>query len=128
MHCGNWHGRETRCAVNATTQQSWQFCILVHPSIHWLFLFVAYFQLYLVAVHVPRIHNEAADALSRNNLFLLTPGAQPFTTPIPQCLLDGLDDLILATPDGASPTWTATLCSILHKDWHRLQSRHTSQE
>ena len=81
-----------------------------------LAFFVAYYQLYLETVHLPGACNEAAEALSRDNLSLflqLTPRAQRVTTPLPDSLLRAL---VHTTLDWSSPAWTAALLSTLRKD------------
>ena len=70
-----------------------------------LHFFSAHYQLKVVAAHVPGKDNEAADALSRNNLSLFSsvvPQRQPHPSPIPAALLDML---LHSRPDWTSPSW-----------------------
>ena len=116
-----WRGKTVRCqcdnaAVVAIVRSGTSKHPLVMHLMRCLFFFVAYYQLYLEAVHLPGIYNEATDALSRNNLPLFmqhTPGAQRLATLIPDGLVHGL---IQTTPDWSSPAWMAVLHSILLKD------------
>ena len=81
-----------------------------------LFFFTAHFQISLVAEHIPGHHNEAADAISRNNLTLFyqqVPGAEQLPTPIPQELWE---ILVTHKPDWTSINWRAQFSTILRKD------------
>ena len=69
-----------------------------------LAFYSAYFRFQCVAVHVPGIHNTAADALSRNNMSLfasLVPQGQQIIIPPPV-----LNLLVHDRPDWGSQTWT----------------------
>ena len=86
-----------------------------------LFFFTAHFHISLVAEHIPGRHNEAADAISRNNLALFyqqVPGTQQLLTqqlltPIPQ---DLWEILVTHQPDWTSVNWRAQFSTILRKD------------
>ena len=78
-----------------------------------LFFFTARFNMSLVAEHIPGRHNEAADAVSRNNLALFyqqVPGAEQLPTPIPQELWE---TLVTHQPDWTSVNWRAQFSTIL---------------
>ena len=65
-----------------------------------LFFFEAHFAFTFKAGHLPRRNNVAADALSRNNLFLffsVLPQAQPAPQIVPGLLLTMLMDLTLTS-------------------------------
>ena len=66
--------------------------------------YFAYFRFHYLAKHIPGPMNIAADALSRNKLFLLS-SVIPQTL---QCSLPlALSQLLITTrPDWESPTWT----------------------
>ena len=57
--------------------------------LHSLSFFVAHFDIYLTASHLPGLINVTADRLSRGNLhqaFQATPSLSPESTPIPSAL------------------------------------------
>ena len=116
-----WRGKMVRCrcdnaAVVAILRSNSSKHPLVMHLLSCLSFFVAYYQLYLDPVHLPGKDNEAADALSRDNLpiFLqLVPSAEQAPTQIPDILVEAL---IHKTPEWWSPAWTTVLLSILHKD------------
>ena len=113
-----WRGKSVRCqcdnaAVVAIVRSGTSKHPLVMHMIRCLFFFVAYYQLFLDAVHLP---GRYADALSLDNLSLfmqLNTRTQSQATPIPECLVHGL---IQATPDWSSPAWMVVLRSILRRD------------
>ena len=113
----HWRGRTVdNAAVVAIIRSGTSRHPLVMHLMRCLFFFVAYYQLYLVPVHLPGKYNEAADALSRDNLPLflqLNTRADSRGTPIPVCLTHSI---LGGTPDWASPTWMSVLCSTLRKD------------
>jgi hypothetical protein len=79
-----------------------------------LFFFTARYSIVLRAEHLPGVYNEAADALSRDNLpvFLQqVPSAQRSPTRVPQELLD---TLVLNQPDWTSTNWRS-LFSIISR-------------
>ena len=74
-----------------------------------LFFFLAKFRVTLVGEHIPGKHNQAADALSRNDhLSFLSqvPTASPQPTRIRQELLQAL---VFQQPDWTSQAWTSLL-------------------
>jgi len=78
-----------------------------------LFFISAYFKFTFVASHIPGRHNQAADALSRDNqecFFSLVPQANVHPTPIPPGLL-GL--LLLHMPDWTSESWRLMFSSFV---------------
>ena len=80
-----------------------------------LFFISAHFKFTLVARHIPGRHNQAADALSRDNqecFFSLVPQANVHPTPIPPGLL-GL--LLLHTPDWTSESWRLMFSSFIRR-------------
>ncbi len=80
-----------------------------------LFLFVAHFNLFLQAEHIPGKLNVAADSLSRNNLPLFlhqVPSAARHPTPIPAELNQAL---VLHQPDWTSESWRTWFASTLQK-------------
>ena len=115
-----WRGKTVRCrcdnaAVVAVTRSGSSKHPLVMHLLRCLSFFVAYYQLYLDTVHLPGRCNEAADALSRDNLPLfmqLIPDAQQLPTSVPDCLFRAL---VLTTPDWSSPVWTAVLRTTLRR-------------
>ena len=117
----SWKGTTVRCrcdnaAVVAILCSGTSKHPLVMHLLRCLSFYVAYHQLYLEAVHLPGTANEAADALSQDNLPLfmqLVPGAERSATPVPECLQDSL---IRSTPDWPSPTWMTVLHSTLCRD------------
>ena len=116
-----WHGSSVRCRCdNAAVVAIVHVGSSKHPLamhlLRCLSFFVAFFQLFLDIVHLLGRCNEAADALSRDNLPLfmqLTPDAQEAATLIPDALLD---EVIRAAPDWSSPQWMSALHSIMLKD------------
>ena len=55
-----------------------------------LTFFTAYYDIEIMAEHIPGVTNTTADHLSRNNMlmfFCLNPQAYPLPTPLPQPLL-----------------------------------------
>lgn len=116
-----WKGRTVCCrcdnaAVVAILRSNSSKHPLAMHLLRCLSFFVAHYQLYLDAVHLPGRCNEAADALSRDNLPLflqLVPTAKREPTAIPS---DVLQALIHTTPEWWSPAWTTVLHSILHRD------------
>ena len=115
-----WRGKTVRClcdnaAVVAILRSGTAKHPLVMHLMRCLSFFVAFYQLYLDARHLPGTCNEAADALSRDNLpffMQLNPGAQSMATTIPDSLVH---NLLHTTPDWSSQSWMAELLSILHK-------------
>ena len=113
-----WRGKTVHClcdnaAVVAILRSGTAKHPLVMHLMRCLSFFVAFYQLYLDAKHLPGTCNEAADALSRDNLPLfmqLNPGAQSMATTIPDSLVH---NLLHTTPDWFSPSWMAELLSIL---------------
>ena len=116
-----WKGKTVRCrcdnaAVVAILRSNSSKHPLVMHLLRCLSFFVAHYQLYLDPVHLPGRCNEAADALSRDNLPLflqLVPTADPAPTHIPENILEAL---VLKTPEWWSTAWTIALHSILHRD------------
>lgn len=77
---------------------------LMH-SLRSLFFITAHFQISLRAVHIPGVHNTAADAISRDNLILFhsqVSEARPSPSPLPAM---AIDLLVLQQPDWMSPAW-----------------------
>ena len=113
-----WRGKTVLCRCdNAAVVAILRSGTSKHPMamhlMRCLFFFTAFYQIYLVASHLPGKMNTAADALSRGNpsLFLqLVPEACRQPSPIPNLLLQ---HLILSSPDWTSTAWTAVLRSIL---------------
>ena len=78
-----------------------------------LFFIRAYFEISLVAVHVPGVQNTWADAISRDNIeYFLSqvPGATMEQRKVPDQLVHLLVD---QQPDWTSPTWTQLFRSSL---------------
>lgn len=78
---------------------------IVMQLLRTLWFFVARFQVSLFIDHIPGMHNEAADMLSRNNMsqfFTSYPQANLLPTPLPQELLI----VSVTAPDWTSPTFT----------------------
>ena len=81
-----------------------------------LTFFTAYYDIELIAEHIPGVANTAADHLSRNNMLLfscLHPQAQPLPTPLPSPLL-----VMLTLPweDWTATSFRSQFSNILSKD------------
>ena len=123
--CAVWghecQGKTVRClcdnaAVVAIIRSGTARIPLAMHLMRSLFFFTAHFQMSLVADHIPGHHNEAADAISRNNLTLFyqqVPEAEQLPTPIPQELWE---ILVTHQPDWTSINWRAQFSTILRKD------------
>ena len=59
----------------------------------------------LVCRHIPGVQNGAADALSRNALPQLVPGASEVPTALPDVLLEWGPQI--------GPVWTGSPCSVV---------------
>ena len=80
-----------------------------------LFFFLAQYNMFILAEHIPGKDNVAADSLSRGNLSLFyqqVPTAMPHPTPVPEELLQAL---IHQQPDLTSGSWRVLFNSILQK-------------
>ena len=114
----DWRGKTVRCqcdnaAVVAILRSSTSKHPLVVHLLRCLSFFLAYYCLFLDPVHLPGRHNEAADALSRDNVSLfmqLTPAAEPRPAHIPEGVLK---TLVLSTPEWWSPDWISVLSTTL---------------
>ncbi len=115
-----WQGGTIRCrtdnaAVVAMINRGISKNSLATHLLRSLFSFVARFNLFLQAEHVPRRLNVAADGLSRDNLSLFfqqVPTASRLPTHIPNELTQAL---VLHQPDWTSASWRAWFDSILRK-------------
>lgn len=80
-----------------------------------IFFFLAQYNIFILAEHIPGKDYVAADSLSRGNLSLFhqqVPTAMPHPTPIPEELLQAL---IHQQPDWTSGSWRVLFISILQK-------------
>ncbi len=81
---------------------------LVADALEWCLFFIeAHFQFELAATHIPGIHNDLADDLSRNQVasFLAKSGKQEANPSlVPSSLLQWL---LHPDMDWTSPSWTA---------------------
>ncbi len=116
-----WQGGTIRCrtdnaAVVAMVNRGTSKNSLAMHLLRSLFFFMARFNLFLQAEHVPGRQNIAADSLSRDNLplfFQQVPRASRLPTPIP----DGLSQaLVLRQPDWTSASWRAWFISTSRRD------------
>ena len=102
------------CSLNRGSSRDPQLMRLLHT----LFFFCAAYDFSVSAQHVAGIHNEAAEALSRNNLsrfMSFHPPAQMCPSTLPPELLElVLDHSLLWT----SPSWTRLFAAILNVVWH----------
>lgn len=72
--------------------------------IRFLAFYAAFFRFEIESSHVPGVMNVVADAISRNNITLLSSlHPQAARQPISQ---DVLELLVLNPPDWGSPSWT----------------------
>lgn len=81
-----------------------------------LFFIEAHHQFEIEATHIPGIHNDLADDLSRNNLasFLLkTSNSDQNPSPIPSSLLQWL---LHPAMDWTSPNWMELFSSFVRKE------------
>ena len=79
------------------------------------------------ASHIPGSHNDAADALSRNNLSYfrsIGPAVHPDPTSIPSALGDML---LLNHLDWTSSSWRRMFVNTLSAVWHHQPDVHTNQ-
>ena len=102
------------CSLNRGSARDPQLMRLLRT----LFFFCAAYDCSVSAQHVAGIHNEAADALSRNNLsrfMSFHPPAHMCPSTLPPELLEiVLDRSLLWT----SPSWTRLFAAILNAVWH----------
>ena len=67
------------------------------------FFYASVFHFHYSSCHIPGIHNVAADAISRDNLSLLS-SLLPQATRV--AVLPTVADFLLLNPDWGSPSWT----------------------
>ena len=114
-----WHGSLIQCRCdNETVVQvlgsRYSRCGDLMHLLCCLFFFEAYYQLHVIAVHVPGIANSLADDLSRNRAssFLLQ---APHMPPQPAALpLMAADLLLDPTMEWSSPAWIGLFRTIVH--------------
>ena len=134
-----WKGKTIHCscdnaAVVAIVRSSTSKHQLVMQLMRCLFFFVAIYQVYLESVHLPRVRNEAADALSRTTFLVscsscVVASARSFFVHfLGVFLIGGRFDrisssrrsirraLIQSTPDWSSPAWTSVQRTTLRKN------------
>ena len=107
-HCDN------SAVVSVINTKSAKEPLICH-MIRCLFFASAHFQFNLFALHTPGVTNEAADALSRNNLSsfnLQVPNAERLPTPVPHSLCLGLS---VARPQWRSLEWREWFRSIFSR-------------
>lgn len=78
-----------------------------------LSFFAAHYKFSISSIHLPGVHNTAADALSRNDLvtfFCSIPQANPYPSPIPPAVVDMA---LLSRPDWTSDHWRRLFISTL---------------
>ena len=105
-----WKGKTVRCrsdnaAVVAIVNSGRNKEARIMHLMRSLFFFMARYSIVVRAEHLPGKYNEAADALSRNNMplfFQQVPEAHPSPSLVPQELLDSL---VLNQPDWTSTSW-----------------------
>lgn len=115
-----WRGRTVRCvcdnaAVVAIVNSGKSRNDLVMHLMRCLFFFLAHFNVFLFAVHLPGRDNIAADALSRDNLPLFLQQVQHAAqqpTLLPEELIQAL---VTHLPDWTSQNWRTWFTSILEK-------------
>ena len=116
----DWRGSTVKCvcdnaAVVAILNSGQSKDKLAMHLIRCLFFFLAHFNVFLFAQHLPGRDNVAADALSRDNLPLFhqqVRQAASSPTPIPDELLQ---TLILHQPDWMSQSWRDWFNTTLRK-------------
>ena len=115
-----WHGTRIICrcdnqaAVQSITNRSCRDPSLMH-LLRCLFFLEAYFEFELTAIHIPGVHNDLADDLSRDRLssFLSkAPWADHLPSPIPPHLATMLLDL---SQDWTHPPWTRQFSTIVRE-------------
>ena len=107
-HCDN---SAVVSVINAKSAKEPLICHMIRC----LFFASAHFQFNLFALHTPGVTNEAADALSRNNLSsfnLQVPNAERLPTPVPHSLCLGLS---VARPQWRSLEWREWFRSIFSR-------------
>ena len=117
----SWQGKTIQCrtdnaavVANVNSGRSKRSAIAMH-LMRTLFFVMARFNMVLVAAHVPGRENEAADALSRDNLpffYAQVPNAARSPSRVPQELLELL---IRRQPDWTSADWRSLFVSIFQK-------------
>ena len=105
FHCDNI------AVVAVLSSRTAQSPLLMH-LLRCFSFYSAYFRFHFSAVHIPGVENEAADALSRNNMplfFSLVPNTPQFKIPQPL-----MDLLVVKRPDWGSQPWTQLFVSSLN--------------
>ncbi len=87
--------------------------LLMH-LLHCLVFYASTYIFDFMAVHIPGVHNTAADALSRNNLTLFSSLFPQIARVIPPQAV--VDLLVQSRPDWGSQTWTDLFRSSLTKE------------
>ena len=115
-----WHGARVLCrcdnqaAVQCISNRSCRDPSLMH-LLRCLFFLEAYFEFELTAIHIPGVHNDLADDLSRDRLssFLSkAPLADHLPSPVPPGLATLLLDL---NQDWTYPSWTRQFITIVRE-------------
>ena len=118
FHCDNE-------AVVSVIQKRYAKHHLLTHLLRCLFFYASYFNFHYSATHIPGSLNIAADAISRNNISLLSSVLpQVNRVVIPQALLEFL---VINTPDWGSASWTALFVHSLPKESPPQPQPATSQ-
>ena len=118
FHCDNE-------AVVSVIQKRYAKHHLLTHLLRCLFFYASYFNFHYSATHIPGSLNIAADAISRNNISLLSSVLpQVNRVVIPQALLELL---VINTPDWGSASWTALFVHSLPKESPPQPQPATSQ-
>ena len=115
-----WKGNRVvaRCdntAVVTVLNSRYAKDVVLMRMLRCLFFVEAHFQFFLTVSHIPGVHNDLADDLSRNRLpsFLRKmPNVDCIPSIIPHSLLQWL---LHPNLDWTSPSWTALFSSAIHK-------------
>lgn len=119
-HCGN---ESVVAVINKGSAKDRRLSHLLRC----LFVYAAHYHFTLEAQHVPGHHNQIADALSRNNMFLfhrLHPQAVPVPEHIPQ---EAIQMAMMINTDWTSQTWRTLFKATLPKDSQNPLSQSTPQ-
>ena len=93
-----------------------------------LWFFIAYYDIAVIAKHIPGVTNSSADHLSRCHMslfFCSNPQADPAPAQLPPALLS-----IISTPDmdWTSAAFRKQFTSIISMAWHHPPTRSTTQD
>ena len=113
--------------VAAVNKGSAKEAVVMH-LLRCLWFFVAYYDITIIAKHIPGVANSSADHLSRCHMslfFCSNPQADPAPAQLPTALLT-----IISTPDmdWTSAAFGRQFTSIISTAWHHPPTRSTTQD